>query len=177
MEQDAVTQAHEIYFNVIVAHGSGDEPWTADQRSELRRALALLEPLEASGELGPEGVQLMASLCLELGNDEREEHLLRAGLERFPTAPGLHGDLGAAYANLEKWPDAVSHFSTAVLLGVDEPDDQWAMVASQLVDALSECGDEDRAETVRRWAAALCIDDKARAWLEDEREHEPGERA
>ena len=86
MEKDAVEQAHEIYFNVIVAHGGGDQPWSASQRGELRRALSLLEPLEAAGELGPDGVQLMASLCLELGNDERAEHLLKSGLDRFPTA-------------------------------------------------------------------------------------------
>ena len=168
MEKDAVEQAHEIYFNVIVAHGGGDEPWTPEQRWELRRALALLEPLDAEGELGPDGVQLMASLCLELGNDEREEHLLREGLQRYPTASGLHGDLGAAYANLEKWPDAVAHLGAAVLLGVDEPDEQWAMAASQLVDALLECGDAERAESVRRWALACCADDKARAWLEED---------
>jgi hypothetical protein len=39
MEKDAVEQAHEIYFNVIVTHGSGEDPWTPDQRAELRRAL------------------------------------------------------------------------------------------------------------------------------------------
>src|SRR5579864_4709575 len=166
MEKDAVEQAHEIYFNVIVAHGGGEEPWTPEQRSELRRALALLEPLEAAGELGPDGLQLMASLCLELGNDEREEHLLRVGLQRYPTATGLHGDLGAAYANLSKWPDAVAHLATAVLLGVDEPDEQWAMAASQLVDALCECGDGERAEAVRVWALSQCADDKGRSWLE-----------
>jgi hypothetical protein len=172
MEQDAVEQAHEIYFNVIVAHGGGDEVWTPDQRAELRRALALLEPLEASGDLGPDGMQLMASLCLELGNDEREEHLLRAGLERYPTAGGLHADLGAAYANLAKWPESVAHLSTAVLLGLDEPDEQWAMAASQLVDALLECGDGDRAEIVRQWALTRCADDKARSWLEDDEDGE-----
>jgi hypothetical protein len=168
MEKDAVEQAHEIYFNIIVAHGGGDEPWTSDQRSELRRALALLEPLEAEGELGPDGIQLMASLCLELGNDEREEHILRAGLERYPTAGGLHADLGAAYANLAKWPDAVAHLSTAVLLGVDDPDEQWAMAASQLCDALRECGDDERAEAVRGWAIGVCADEKGRAWLEED---------
>lgn len=172
MEKDAVELAHEIYFNVIVAHGGGDEPWTSSQRSELRRALTLLEPLEATGELGPDGVQLMASLCLELGNDEREEHLLRTGLERFPTASGLHADLGAAYANLEKWPGAVAHLATAVLLGVGEPDEQWAMAASQLVDALLECGDDERAETVRQWALGMCPDDKSRTWLEEDEEGE-----
>jgi hypothetical protein len=172
MEKDAVEQAHEIYFNVIVAHGGGDEPWTSDQRAELRRALTLLEPLEAAAELGPDGMQLMASLCLELGNDEREEHLLRAGLERFPTAAGLHADIGAAYANLVKWPDAVAHLATAVLLGLDEPDEQWAMAASQLVDALLECGDGERAEVVRLWALERCADDKAKTWLEEEAEDE-----
>jgi hypothetical protein len=173
MEKDAVEQAHEIYFNVIVAHGGGDQPWSATQRGELRRALALLEPLEAAEELGPDGVQLMASLCLELGNDEREEHLLKTGLERFPTATGLHADLGAAYANLEKWPMAVAHLATAVLFGIDEPDEQWAMAASQLVDALFECGDEERAESVRQWALGLCADEKSRSWLEDETQEDP----
>ena len=170
MEKDAVEKAHEIYFNVIVAHGGGDQPWSATQRGELRRALTLLEPLEASGELGPDGIQLMASLCLELGNDEREEHLLRSGLERFPSAPGLHADIGAAYANLEKWPEAIAHLATVVLLNVDEPDEQWAMAASQLVDALFECGDDERAEFVRRWALGLCTDDASRSWLEDKEE-------
>lgn len=172
MEQDAVERAHEIYFNVIVTHGGADQPWTSGQRDELRRALALLEPVEASGDLGPEGVQLMASLCLELGNDEREEHLLRKGLDSFPTAPGLHADIGAAYANLEQWPAAIAHLATAVLLNVDEPDEQWAMAASQLVDALRECGDENRAETVRLWALAQCADDKSRAWLEEDAPNE-----
>ncbi len=170
MEKDAVEQAHEIYFNVIVAHGGGDQPWSAGQRTELRRALTLLEPLEAAGELGPEGIQLMASLCLELGNDEREEHLLRVGIERYPTASGLHADIGAAYANLEKWPEAIAHLAAVVLLTVDEPDEQWAMAASQMVDALFECGDEERAEFVRRWALGLCADDSARSWLEAEKE-------
>jgi hypothetical protein len=172
MEKDAVEQAHEIYFNVIVAHGDADDPWTPEQRSELRRALQLLEPLEESGDLGPDGVQLMASLCLELGNDEREEHLLRTGLDRFPTAPGLHADIGAAYANLEKWPAAIAHLATAVLFGIDEPDEQWAMAASQLVDALFECGDEERAEAVRTWALGMCADDKSRSWLEENAEEE-----
>lgn len=172
MEKDAVEQAHEIYFNVIVAHGGGDQPWSTGQRGELRRALSLLEPLESAGELGPDGIALMASLCLELGNDEREEHLLRTGLDRFPTAPGLHADLGAAYANLEKWPTAIAHLATAVLFGVSEPDEQWAMAASQLVDALFECGDDERAEAVRGWALGHCADDKSRSWLEDEAEDE-----
>jgi hypothetical protein len=170
MERDAVEKAHEIYFNVIVAHGGGEEPWTQDQRADLRRALGLLEPLESAGELGPDGTQLMASICLELGNDEREEHLLRAGLDRYPTAPGLHADLGAAYAVLEKWPDAVAHLATAVLLGADEPDEQWAMTASQLVDALLECGDDARAEALRLFALKSCTDDKARSWLEEDAE-------
>jgi len=174
VEKDAVEQAHEIYFNVIVAHGEGDDPWTSDQRIELRRALALLEPLEAAGELGPEGIQLMASLCLELGNDEREEHLLRTGLERYPTAAGLHADLGAAYANLLKWPDAIAHLASAVLLGVDEPDEQWAMAVSQLIDAMLECEDNDRAEAIRSWALERCADDKARAWLEENDEERSG---
>ncbi|HYK52943.1 MAG TPA: hypothetical protein VEV38_05385 [Candidatus Eremiobacteraceae bacterium] len=167
MDRDAVEQAHEIYFNVIVAHGSDDQPWTTTQRNELRRALALLEPLDASGDLGPDGIQLMASLCLELGNDEREEHILHAGLERYPTSAGLHADIGAAYANIEKWPAAIAHLAAAVLINVDEPDEHWAMAASQLVDALLECGDEERAHVVRRWALERCTDDKSRSWLAD----------
>ena len=172
MEKDAVERAHEIYFNVIVTHGGGETPWTAEQRAELRRALALLEPLESSGELGAEGTQLIASLCLELGNDEREEHLLKTGLERYPTASGLHADLGAAYANLEQWPGAVAHLATAVLLGVDEPDEQWAMTASQLIDCIAECGDEERAEALRLWALGHCSDASARSWLEQSPEEE-----
>jgi hypothetical protein len=166
-DNDVVEQAHEIYFNVIVAHGDADVPWTAAQRGELRRALVLLEPVEAAGELSPDGVQLMASLCLELGNDEREEHILRQGLERFPSAAGLHGDIGAALATLRQWPNAVGHLAAAVLLGVDEPDEQWAAAASQLIDTLNECGDDDRAEAVRTWALSIARDEKARAWLED----------
>ena len=167
MERDVVERAHEIYFNVIVAHGASQEPWTSDQRTELRRALGLLEPLEAAGELGPEGVQLMASLCLELGNDEREEHVLRKGVERYPSAAGVHADLGVAHANMERWADAIAHLSAAVLLGVDEPDEQWAVAASQLIDALNECGDPERAEEVRLWALSRATDLKARAWLQD----------
>ncbi len=174
MDRDVVDQAHEIYFNVIVAHGDGDEPWTPEQRSELRRALALLEPVESSGDLGPEGIQLMASLCLELGNDEREEHLLRAGIEAFPAAAGLHADLGAAYANLSQWSQAVSHLCAAVLLGVDDADERWAMTASQLVDALVECGDEERANAVREWAMSLVKDEAARQWLEDDEDDSSG---
>ena len=170
MDHDTVEQAHEIYFNVIVSHGDGDDPWTPDQRAELRRALTLLEPLEAAGELGPDGIQLMASLCLELSNDEREEHLLRRGLERFPGAAGLHGDVGAALANLERWPDAVAHLAAAVVLGVDQPDEQWAAACSQLIDTLIECDDDERAEAVRAWALTLAGDAKARAWLEDNAE-------
>jgi tetratricopeptide (TPR) repeat protein len=168
MDNDVVEQAHEIYFNVIVAHGDADDPWSPEQRSELRRALQLLEPLEEQGELGPDGVQLMASLCLELGNDEREEHLLRQGLERYASSAGLHGDLGAALANLERWPTAVAHLAAAVVLGVDEPDEQWAAACSQLVDTLIESGDQERAEAIRAWALAAAQDDKTRAWLEDE---------
>lgn len=167
MERDVVERAHEIYFNVIVAHGGSQDPWTAEQRSELRKALGLLEPLEAAGELGPEGVQLMASLCLELGNDEREEHVLRQGIEHHPSAIGLHADLGVAHANMARWADAIAHLSAAVLLGVDEPDEQWAVAASQLVDALSECGDPERAEEVRMWALSRATDQKARAWLQE----------
>jgi tetratricopeptide (TPR) repeat protein len=168
MDRDVVDQAHEIYFNVIVAHGDGDDPWTPEQRAELRRALTLLEPVELAGDLGPEGVQLMASLCLELGNDEREEHLLRAGIEAYPGAAGLHADLGAAYANLGRWASAVSHLSAAVVLGADDPDERWAMTASQLVDALGECGEEERASAVREWAKSQVKDDGARQWLEDD---------
>ena len=175
MGRDVVDQAHEIYFNVIVAHGDGDEPWTPEQRSELRRALSLLEPVESSGDLGPEGIQLMASLCLELGNDEREEHLLRAGIEAFPAAAGLHADLGAAYANLNQWPKAVSHLCAAVLLGLDDADERWAMTASQLVDALVECGEEERATVVREWAMSLVKDDAARQWLEEDDDESPAE--
>jgi hypothetical protein len=167
MEKDAVERAHEIYFNVVVAHGGGDQPWSADQREELRRALRMLEPLEASGELGPDGFALLASLCLELGNDEREEHVLRNGLEQYPTAAGLHADLGAAYANLEKWPDTVAHLACAVLLGIDEADEHWAMEVSQLIDAMRECGDEEAAQSLRSFALERCDDEKARAWLED----------
>ena len=170
MDHDVVEQAHEIYFNVIVAHGDADEPWSPEQRAELRRALQLLEPHEESGELGPDGIQLMASLCLELGNDEREEHLLRQGLERYPTAAGLHGDLGAALANLVRWPSAGAHLAAVVVLGVDEPDEQWAAACSQLIDTLVECGDQERAEAIRVWALAAAQDDKARAWLEDDGE-------
>src|SRR5579864_8386288 len=177
MEQDAVERAHEIYFNVIVSHGGADQPWTSGQRDELRRALALLEPVDASGELGPEGVQLMASLCLELGNDEREEHILRGGVDQYPGAPGLHADLGAAYANLSKWPSAVAHLSAAALLGVDDPDERWAMTVSQLVDALVECGEGERADAVRRWALTRANDDAARAWLEEDEEAESGDAA
>jgi hypothetical protein len=172
MEKDAVEQAHEIYFNVIVAHGGADLPWSIDQRVELRRALALLEPLDAQGELGPEGIQLMASLCLELGNDEREEHLLQRGLERFPTAAGLHADLGAALANLERWPSSIAHLCAAVLFGIDDPDEQWAMGVSHLIDCLRECGDDERAESIRQWAFERCTDDKARSWLEQPTEEE-----
>jgi len=172
MDRDVVDRAHEIYFNVIVAHGDGDDPWTPEQRSELRRALSLLEPAESEGDLGPEGIQLMASLCLELGNDEREEHLLRAGVDAYPGAPGLHADLGAAYANLGRWASAVSHLSAAVLLGVDEPDERWAMSASQLVDALMESGEEERAAAIRQWAMSQVKDDAARQWLEDDEESE-----
>lgn len=167
MERDVVERAHEIYFNVIVAHGGSQDPWTADQRAELRRALGLLEPLQTAGELGPEGVQLMASLCLELGNDEREEHVLRQGVEKYPSASGLHADLGVAHANMARWADAVSHLSAAVVLGVDDPDEQWAVAASQLVDALKECGDAERAEEVRIWALSRAADQRARAWLQD----------
>ena len=172
MDRDVVDQAHEIYFNVIVAHGDGDDPGTPEQRAELRRALSLLEPVESEGELGPEGIQLMASLCLELGNDEREEHLLRAGVDSYPGSPGLHADLGAAYANLGRWAAAVSHLSAAVLLGVDEPDERWAMTASQLVDALMESGEEERAGAVRQWAMSQVKDDAARQWLEDDEQSE-----
>ncbi|MDQ6780822.1 MAG: hypothetical protein M3Z37_06690 [Candidatus Eremiobacteraeota bacterium] len=174
MDRDVVDQAHEIYFNVIVAHGDGEEPWSAEQRAELGRALRLLEPLENAGELGPEGVQLMASLCLELGNDEREEHLLRSGVDLYPGSAGLHADLGAAYANLSKWSPSVAHLAAAVLLGVDEPDERWAMTASQLVDALVECGEEERAQAVRQWARGHIKDDQARAWL-DEDDEDAGE--
>jgi uncharacterized protein HemY len=172
MDRDVVDQAHEIYFNVIVAHGDGDEPWSAEQRSELRRALQLLEPAESAGELGPEGIQLMASLCLELGNDEREEHLLRTGVEAYPAAAGLHADLGAAYANLGRWSQALSHLCAAVLLGIDDADERWAMTASQLVDALAECGEGERAQAVREWALSHVRDDAARQWLEDEESEE-----
>ena len=175
MDRDVVDQAHEIYFNVIVAHGDGDAPWTADQRAELHRALVLLEPAEAAGDLGPEGIQLMASLCLELGNDEREEHLLRAGIEAFPGAAGLHADLGAAYANLGRWALAVSHLSAAIVLGADDPDERWAMTASQLVDALSESGEDDRARAVREWALGHVKDDAAKQWLKDDDEAETDE--
>ncbi len=170
MERDVVDEAHEIYFNVILAHGDGDEPWTPEQRSELRRALSLLEPAESAGELGPEGIQLMASLCLELGNDEREEHLLRSGVELYPAAAGLHADLGAAYANLGKWSSAIAHLCAALVLGSDDPDERWAMTASQLVDALVECGEGERAHAIRQWALAQVRDDEARAWLEDDEE-------
>jgi hypothetical protein len=170
MDRDVVDQAHEIYFNVIVAHGDGDEPWTSEQRAELRRALSLLEPVESAGELGPEGFALMASLCLELGNDEREEHLLRTGVEAYPGAPSLHADLGAAYANLSKWSAAVSHLSAAVVLGADDPDERWAMTASQLIDALIECGEDERAKVVRQWAMSQVKDDASRQWLEDDEE-------
>jgi hypothetical protein len=172
MDRDVVDQAHEIYFNVIVAHGDGDEPWTPEQRSELRRALSLLEPVEAAGDLGPEGIQLMASLCLELGNDEREEHLLRAGVEAYPGAAGLHADLGAAYANLSQWSAAVSHLAAAVVLGADDPDERWAMTASQLIDALVESGEDERAQAVRQWSMAQVKDDAARQWLEDDDEED-----
>lgn len=168
MDRDVVDQAHEIYFNVIVAHGDGDEPWTPEQRSELRRALSLLEPVESSGELGPEGIQLMASLCLELGNDEREEHLLRTGVETFPGTPGLHADLGAAHANLSQWSAAIAHLSAAIVLGCDDPDERWAMTASQLVDALVESGEEERANIVREWAKSQVKDEAARQWLEED---------
>ncbi|MFI5389513.1 MAG: hypothetical protein ACHQY2_07305, partial [Candidatus Eremiobacterales bacterium] len=43
----------------------------------------------------------------------------------------------------------------------------WAMAASQLVDALLECGDEERAQVVRRWALERCTDDKSKSWLAD----------
>ncbi len=170
MDRDVVDQAHEIYFNVIVAHGDGDEPWTPEQRAELHRALKLLEPVELEGDLGPEGIQLMASLCLELGNDEREEHLLRAGVENYPGTAGLHADLGAAYANLGRWSSAVAHLCAAVVLGSDDADERWAMTASQLVDALVECGEEDRARAVREWAKSQVKDDAARQWLEDDQD-------
>ena len=65
---------------------------------------------------------------------------------------------------------AVSHLCAAVLLGVDDPDERWAMTASQLVDALVECGDEERANAVREWALSLVKDDAARQWLEDDDE-------
>lgn len=172
MDRDVVDQAHEIYFNVIVAHGDGDDPWTPDQRSELRRALSLLEPVESAGELGPEGIQLMASLCLELGNDEREEHLLRTGVETYPGSAGLHADLGAAYANLSQWSMALAHLSAAVVLAADEPDERWAMTASQLVDMLVECGEEERATAVRAWAMSQVKDAQARAWLEEDEDED-----
>ena len=73
---------------------------------------------------------------------------------------------------MEKWPVAVAHLATALLFGLDEPDEQWAMAASQLVDALFECGDEERAEAVRGWALGLCTDDKSRSWLEDTAEED-----
>ena len=86
----------------------------------------------------------------------------------YPSAAGLHGDLGAALANLERWPSAIAHLAAAVVLGVDEPDEQWGAACSQLIDTLNECGDQERAEAVRVWALASAQDDKARAWLEDD---------
>jgi hypothetical protein len=62
----------------------------------------------------------------------------------------------------------VAHLATAVLLGVDEPDEQWAMAASQLVDALLECGDDERGEAVRKWALGMCTDGPSRSWLEED---------
>ena len=91
------------------------------------------------------------------------------------SAAGLHGDLGAALANLERWPDAVGHLAASVVLGVDEPDEQWAAACSQLIDTLVECGDHERAEAVRVWALALAQDDKARAWLEDDEDEDAAE--
>jgi hypothetical protein len=55
-----------------------------------------------------------------------------------------------------------------VLLGIDEPDEQWAIAASQFIDALNECGDVERAAAVRAWAISACADEKGRAWLTEE---------
>jgi hypothetical protein len=59
-----------------------------------------------------------------------------------------------------------------VLLGIDDADERWAMTASQLVDALSECGEEERATVVREWALSQVKDEAARQWLEDEESDE-----
>ena len=42
MDNDVVEQAHEIYFNVIVAHGDADDPWSPEQRAELVKNPALI---------------------------------------------------------------------------------------------------------------------------------------
>jgi hypothetical protein len=69
---------------------------------------------------------------------------------------------------LGRWSDAISHLCAAVVLGADDADERWAMTASQLVDALSESGERDRAEAVRVWAQGHVKDDAAKQWLEDE---------
>jgi len=82
---------------------------------------------------------------------------------RIPKVPYAQpGD--AARAALAPWCELVD----AVLLGIDDPDEQWAIAASQFIDALNECGDAERAAAVRTWALAACADEKGRAWLIEE---------
>ncbi len=125
MDRDVVEQAHEIYFNVIIAHGDADEPWSPEQRSELRRALSMLEPLDASGELGPEGIQLMASLCLELG----QRRARRASAARGSRCISRRGRAARRPRRGVRESEPVVRSrsrtsSAAVLLGVDDPDEQ-----------------------------------------------------
>ncbi len=105
-----------------------------------------------------EALRLRAVVCLEQGDTENTEMLLKNAIRLDPDNAQIHNNFGSLYHNQKKYHLAVRHFDKAL-----ELDKGFSHAASNLGNALQALGETQRA--IRAYEKALEIEPRlAPAW-------------